>query len=395
MIRLVVTGGGTGGHLYPGLAIARAVVALDPGIEPVFVGARRGIERDVLPTTEFRHVLLDLHPLYRGRPWENWRTLVGGVRAWRALDTLFARERPRAVLGTGGYAAGAALAYAVAHGVPAMLQEADSYPGATTRIVARRAAEVFLGFPEAAARLSPGPRTHVQAFGNPIEPPPPVGARPSASIAKQAWGFAPDVFVVLAFGGSQGARALNEALAAWVRGGLPAGVALVWATGTTQFEPYAALDGAADGRVRVLPYLAPMARAYEAADLAITRAGAMTIAELCAWGLPSVLVPLPTAAADHQTRNARTLADAGAAVHLPQSELSAPRLGDIATEMRENRVQAMAMQAAALARGRPDAAARIARRVVDVLRATGAWGGASHSATVVSVGLQSGGSRAS
>jgi len=369
-LRLVVTGGGTGGHLYPGLAIARAVVALDAGIEPVFVGAHRGIERDVLPTTEFRHALLDLHPFYRARPWENWRTAVGGVRAWRALGALFARERPRAVLGTGGYAAGAALAYAVAHGVPAMLQEADSFPGATTRLVARRAADVFLGFPEAAARLRPGPRTRVHAFGNPIEPPPAAADREPATAARRAWGFAPDAYVVLAFGGSQGARALNEALGAWVSGALPDGVALIWATGRTQFEPYAAFDGAAEGRVRVVPYLAPMARAYEAAGLAITRAGAMTIAELCAWGLPSVLVPLPTAAADHQTRNARTLADAGAAVYLPQSELSAARLASVVAELRTERARSDAMRAAALARGRPDAAARIARRVVDVLRAS-------------------------
>ncbi len=367
-VRLVVTGGGTGGHLYPGLAVARAVVALDRDIEPVFVGARRGIERDVLPTTEFRHLLLDLHPLYRQRPWENWRTAAGGLAAWRALGVLFARERPRAVLGTGGYAAGAALAYAVVHGVPAMLQEADSFPGATTRIVARRAAEVFLGFPEAAARLTPGRGTHVHAFGNPIEPPPVRRAAPAD--ARRAWGFASDAYVVLAFGGSQGARAVNEAIAAWVRGGLPDGVALIWATGRTQFEPYAALDGAHGGRVRALPYLAPMARAYEAADLAVTRAGAMTIAELCAWGLPSVLVPLPTAAADHQTRNARTLADAGAAVQLPQRELSAPRLAECIASLRGDVARSAAMRVAASARGRPDAAARIARRVVDVVRAS-------------------------
>lgn len=367
-MRLVVTGGGTGGHLYPGLAIARAVVRLAPDVEPVFVGARRGIEREVLPATEFRHLLLDLHPLYRGRPWRNWRTVAGGVGAWRALGTFFARERPGAVLGTGGYAAGAALAYAVAHGVPAMLQEADSFPGATTRIVARRAAEVFLGFPEAAARLTPGPRTHVEAFGNPIEPPPAPAVRPSAAEARGAWGFDAGAYVVLAFGGSQGARALNEALAAWVGSGLPEGVALIWATGKTQYEPYAALDGAGGGRVHVLPYLAPMARAYEAADVAVTRAGAMTIAELCAWGLPSVLVPLPTAAADHQTRNARTLADAGAAVHLPQGELGAARLAELVDGLRAEPRRAEAMRAAATARGRPDAAARIAERVVAVLR---------------------------
>ncbi len=373
-MRLVVTGGGTGGHLYPGLAIARAVVRLDPLVEPVFVGARRGIERELLPGTEFRHTLLDLHPIYRQRVWENWRTAVGGARAWGALGVLFARERPGAVVGTGGYAAGAALAYAVAHGVPAMVWDADSFPGVTTRIVARRAAEVFLGFPEAAARIRPGPRTAVHAFGNPIDPPPPDDAREPPAAARAGWGFAPDAYVVLAFGGSGGARALNEALAAWVRGGLPEGVALIWATGRAQFEPYAELDGASGERARVLPYLAPMGRAYGAADLAVTRAGAMTIAELCAWGLPSVLVPLPTSAADHQTRNARTVAEAGAAVHLPQAELSAARLSETVARMRADPAGAATMRAAALARGRPDAAARIAARVVAVLRGVRAEG---------------------
>jgi len=96
-LRVIVTGGGTGGHLYPGLAIARALVRADARVRPFFVGARRGIEREVLPTTEFPHLLLDLHPVYRQRPWENWRTLAGGVGAWRALGALFAAEPPRAI----------------------------------------------------------------------------------------------------------------------------------------------------------------------------------------------------------------------------------------------------------------------------------------------------------
>jgi len=367
-VRLIVTGGGTGGHLYPGLAIARALVRLDGGVSPFFVGARRGIERDVLPTTEFEHLLLDLHPLYRQRPWENWRTLAGGVSAWRALAALFDRIAPRAVVGTGGYAAGAALAFGATHAVPIMLQEADSHPGKTTRFFARRAAEVFLGFPEGARLLAPGPRTQVQAFGNPIEPPPPPGHRPDRLAARRRWGL-PDetALVVLAFGGSQGARALNEALADWVRSGLPAGLALVWATGRGQFEPYGALDRSAEGRVRVVPYLAPIADAYAAADVAVTRAGAMSIAELCAWGLPAVLVPLPTAAADHQTHNARAVAADGAAVHLPQAELSAARVDALARGWIADPGALAALAARAAARGRPDAAERIARRILTVV----------------------------
>lgn len=365
-MQVILTGGGTGGHLYPGLAIARALTRLDPRVAPFFVGARRGIERDVLPTTEFPHLLLDLHPLYRQRPWENWRTAAGAIRSWSALGALFGARRPRAVIGTGGYAAALALAYGTAHGVPIMLSEADSNPGKTTRLFARRAADVFLGFPEAEQALAPGAHTRVHAFGNPIEPPPAV--RAGRVEARARWELPADVAVVLlAFGGSQGARALNEALAAWVAGGLPAGLGLIWATGRGQIEPYAALDRSAEGRVRVVPYLAPIARAYEAADLALTRAGAMSIAELCAWGLPSVLVPLPTAAQDHQTHNARALEQAGAAVHLPQRELSAARLAAILGELLADPERLPALAAAAAARGRPDAAERIARRILERL----------------------------
>lgn len=365
-IPLVVTGGGTGGHLYPGLAIARALVRLEPRVAPFFVGARRGIEREVLPTTEFPHLLLDLHPLYRQRPWENWRTAAGALRSWGALGALFRTERPRAVIGTGGYAAALALAYGTTHGVPIMLQEADSNPGRTTRLFARRAHDVFLGFPEGAQALSPGVHTRVHAFGNPIEPPPAV--RPDRAAARARWALPGDVrLVLLAFGGSQGARALNEALAAWVRDGLPPGLGLVWATGRGQFEPYAALDGAAEGRVRVVPYLAPIAEAYAAADLALTRAGAMSIAELCAWGLPAVLVPLPTAAQDHQTHNARALEAAGAALHLPQRELSAARLGTLIGTLLDDPGRLAALAESARARGRPDAASRIARQILSVV----------------------------
>jgi hypothetical protein len=126
--RVWFAGGGTGGHLYPGLAIARALVRRDSSFSPFFVGARRGIERDVLPGTEFPHALLDLHPLYRRTPWNNWRTIVGAAGAWRELSRLAAIERPVAVVGTGGYAAGVALAWARAHGVTTVLHEPDSHP---------------------------------------------------------------------------------------------------------------------------------------------------------------------------------------------------------------------------------------------------------------------------
>ncbi len=361
-MRVFVSGGGTGGHLYPGLAIARALVARAPEIEPHFIGARRGIERDVLPATEFPHTLLDLHPLYRSAPLRNWHTLRGGVSAVRTIARLARDAAPACVIGTGGYAAAAALGWARWHGVPIVLHECDSFPGKVTKLFAPRAALLSLGFPEAEARLAPGPRTTVAAFGNPITPPDVSPARRDAARAR--WSLAADTFTVLVVGGSQGSAALNAAVAAWCESGIPDGMTLIWATGRAHHATYAHL---ASPRVRVEPYLAPIADAYAVADVALARAGAMTIAELCAWGIPSVLVPLPTAAQDHQAHNARTLAAAGAAIHLPQTELDAEALHATLEELRQRPVVRQAMVSAARARGRPAAAAQIADAIATLV----------------------------
>ncbi len=352
-------GGGTGGHLYPGLAIARALVARDARVAPFFIGAHRGIEREILPTTEFPFRLLDLHPLYRQAPWRNGRTLLGAVRAWRALSAQARIARPAAVVGTGGYAAGVALAWARAHGIPTILHEPDSHPGLTTRAFARGARAVYLGFPEAAAQLTTAPGADVQALGAPIEPPPET--LPSRAEAREHWALPPEAFVLLAFGGSPGARALNEVLAAWCARGLPDGVALIWAPGRQQAPAYLACESA---MVRVRPYLSPMHTAYAAADLALARAGAMSIAELCAWGVPSVLVPLPTSAQNHQAYNADAVAASGAAVHVPQGQLTVDALEAMVTALREDPARRARMQAAALDRARPAAADAIARALL-------------------------------
>ncbi|MFN8875886.1 MAG: UDP-N-acetylglucosamine--N-acetylmuramyl-(pentapeptide) pyrophosphoryl-undecaprenol N-acetylglucosamine transferase [Gemmatimonadota bacterium] len=355
--RVWFAGGGTGGHLYPGLAIARALVRLDPAIEPFFIGARRGIERTVLPTQGFAFELLDLHPLYRRRPWENWKTVRGAVLAWRRLTALAGERPPVAVVGTGGYAMGLAVAWAGRRGVPVVQQVADVVPGLTARWAARWSRELYLGFPEAAPHFR-GKATFVT--GNPIEPPP--AARESAADARRRFGLTTELGrIVLVFGGSQGARAINEAVAGWVRSGLPAGVGLIWATGAGQEAQYR--DLASDGRIVVTPYLSPISHAYAAADLAITRAGAITCAELSAWGLPAIMIPLPTAAADHQTTNARALEDAGSAICFPQQTLTSRALADTVDKLLAGEERLKAMRIAALRRARPDSALEIAERV--------------------------------
>ena len=361
-VTVLFAGGGTGGHLYPGLAIARTLVRLDPQVQPYFIGALRGIEKQVLPTTEFPHLLLDLHPLYRARPWQNWRTLVGAVSAWRALGRLAARAHPRLVVGTGGYAAGVALAYAVVHRIQIVQQAGDSHPGLTARGFRRWTRETYLAFPEAARILGGNPAELIDT-GAPIERPP--SPRPDRAAARIAWGFPADGGkVLLIYGGSQGSRAMNLVVAEWVKRGLPDGLHLIWMTGKASYPEFASLDG---GRVRVREYLAPIADAYAAADLALVRAGAMTTAELFAWGIPAIVVPLPTAAADHQTHNARALQAAGAALHLPQSELTVDRLDEAVRELVSDPMAMTRLAEGAAARARPDAAETIARRILTLL----------------------------
>jgi UDP-N-acetylglucosamine--N-acetylmuramyl-(pentapeptide) pyrophosphoryl-undecaprenol N-acetylglucosamine transferase len=365
-MRVVFTGGGTGGHLYPALAIARALVARRPDVRPHFVGATRGIERVILPQSPFPFTLLDLHPLYRSAPWKNWRTVAGLAGAWRTLSALAREERPALVVATGGYAASGALAFATARGIPFVLQEQNSFPGQTVRLFARWAREVYLGFPEGAGRLPAGARARAIDTGNPIDPPP--DPRPQREMLRTVWGFPPSVrFVVLAFGGSQGSAALNALVDGWVQRGVPPAIGVIWGTGRAHFDRFASR---ASAQVQLRAYLSPIHDAYGCADLAIARAGAMTTAELCAWGIPMVLVPLPTAAADHQTANARALADVGAARWMPEREATPEALAAIVTEAWGDGALRRRWSDAAAARGRPEAAARIAERLEALLPGT-------------------------
>jgi UDP-N-acetylglucosamine--N-acetylmuramyl-(pentapeptide) pyrophosphoryl-undecaprenol N-acetylglucosamine transferase len=358
-MRIVFAGGGTGGHLYPGLAIARAVQRLRPDVQPFFVGARRGVERDVLPATGYPHLLLDLHPLYRSAVWNNWRTVAGLMTAWREIGALVREERPALVVGTGGYAAGAMLAYAAMHRIPLVEQTGDSMPSLTARLFSRWAREIYLSFPESGARFRVRSPDVLVDTGAPIEPPP--EPRPDRAAALAKWKLPPDALAVLVYGGSQGSLAINEAVRDWIRAGLPDRVHVIWGTGRKTYDQFAAMES---DRVRVRAYLSPVTDAYAVADLAVARAGTMTLAELFAWHVPALLIPLPTAAADHQTLNARTLAQAGAAIHLPQSEMTAARLGAEVSALLASPDRLEALRNAAAARARPRAAEEIARRIV-------------------------------
>ncbi len=346
----------------PALALAQALTELRPDVEPVLVGAKRGVEASLLPRRPFRFHLLSAEPLYRRAWWRNARWPLVALRVGRECRAVLRAEEPRVVIGTGGYAAAPMLAAAALAGIPLVLQEQNAVPGLVTRGFARWARQIHLGFPEAARFIRAGRDTSVFRFGNPIVPP---RTAPSREAARARLGIAPDARVVFVFGGSQGARRLNAVVAQLVELHQLDDLTLCWSTGEIQWADYGRYHEPPRRLVR--PFWDPIAEAYRAADVAVARSGAMTTAELCAFGLPAILVPLPTAAANHQTRNAEALAAAGAAVHLPEADLGPERLLAVLHQILDQPKRLEAMGQEAFRRGQPEAARRIAEAVLGLV----------------------------
>lgn len=346
----------------PALAIAAKLREARPDLEPVLLGAARGIEAELLPTRDFRFHLLPFEPVYRRQWWKNARLPLMAVRVLAGLRRVLAEEAPVAVLGTGGYASGPAVWLAARRGIPCAIQEQNAFPGLATRLLAPRVNEVYLGLPEARSRLRFGPATRVYETGNPILPPEP--GRRSAALRRFGLDDPPAGPVLLVTGGSQGAVAINETVAAWLEQGGGRDCTLLWATGRGSHARFSRLHR--PPAVQVFDFLDPMSDGYAVADLVVARAGMMTGAELCAWGLPAVLIPLPTSAEDHQRHNALALQQAGAAVMLEQRELTAESFGRIVGGLLSDPARRSELARVARNRGKPEAAAQIVAHLVAI-----------------------------
>src|ERR1044071_7177578 len=348
ILRVIVAGGGTGGHLFPGLAVAAALAQRRAG-GIVFVGASRGIETRVVGKRGFPLRTLPVRALRGQGPLglatAALRLPASLVSAWRLVDEL----RPDLLIGVGGYASAPAVVAGWARRIPTVLLEQNAHPGLTNRLLARFADRVCGAFPESAAYF---PNGRTIETGNPVRP-------PVSQAVERREGFS-----ILIFGGSAGAHRLNEIgveaiqrLAAW---GPPARI--VHQTGEADFAWVR--DRYRERRIEadVRPFIDDMAAAYADADLVVCRAGATTLAELTALGKPAVLVPYPYAADDHQRKNAESLVGRGAAMMILDRELSAENPSQAIGELRARPERLAAMATAASALGRPDAA----ERVVDV-----------------------------
>lgn len=365
MKNVIFAGGGTGGHLYPALALGAALKERDPDVRVHYVGARRGVEARVLPAHGVEHTLLPIRGYQRDGVWRNWRLVPALIGTFAGLIRLFLRLRPALVVGTGGYASGPAGMWAVLTAVPVAVQEQNSHPGFTTRLLSRWARQVHLGFPEAALMLKPGKATEVLTLGNPIRPP---DATIDPALARERFGLSDDAIVLLVVGGSQGSRAVNQTLLSaleQVASGAfedrPESLQILWATGPNHIEAVRERLVPLDMQwVKTFGYIDAMPEALAATDVAVSRAGAMATAELLAWGRPMLLIPLPTAAADHQTHNAEALEKAGAAVMLREAELTPEWLWQQIVSLTGDAERRARMVAAARERAAPDAARDIA-----------------------------------
>jgi UDP-N-acetylglucosamine--N-acetylmuramyl-(pentapeptide) pyrophosphoryl-undecaprenol N-acetylglucosamine transferase len=358
-IRVVIAGGGTGGHLYPGIAVARELLARRPEATITFAGTQRGIESRVVPREGFQLDLLRSAGLKGSSPAALLRGL--GLLPLSMLDawSILSRRRPDLVIGVGGYSSGPVLLAAVLRRLPTLLLEQNAVPGLTNRILSRMVDAAAVTFDSTASFF--GRRGFVA--GNPVRP-------EFFTTEMEPSGPHGGPTRVLIFGGSQGAHAINMAMvAAAPRLAAAGGVDITHQTGERDLELVRRAYGDAGLAARVEPFLFAMDREMKRADVIVCRAGATTIAELTAAGRAAILIPLPTAADDHQRRNAEVLAATGAAEMIEQRNLTGELLAERVLDLAGNPARNAAMAEAARQFAKPDAARVIVDRALQLVRA--------------------------
>jgi UDP-N-acetylglucosamine--N-acetylmuramyl-(pentapeptide) pyrophosphoryl-undecaprenol N-acetylglucosamine transferase len=363
--RILIAGGGTGGHVFPALAIKQALVQLSPHARVVFAGTRNGLEAALLPRQGETLNTIWIAGFSRRHLLRNVALPVKLLVSFCQSLKLISSFKPQVVIGTGGYVMGPVLWTAQKMGIPTLLQEQNSYPGYTTKRLAPNATVVCAGFEDARSRLD---AKRIEFTGNPLR----SSFRTSDRTAARAqWNLDSRRKTLLIFGGSAGARSINEAVAAAIPE-LTKSFNLIWQTGKAGVPSTAdasTINLAKESHhLQILEFIDDMSGAYAASDLAICRSGAMTLAELAMTGTPAILIPYPFATDDHQTANAQAVVSKGAGMLVKDSDLNSSTLVNSVARClgSESELQKMAAFMKSLAR--PDAATRVAEIALSILR---------------------------
>lgn len=358
MSKYLISGGGTGGHIFPAVSIANALREVEPDCEILFVGAEGRMEMERVPASGYEIVGLKVEGLDRKRVWSNVRVLWNLMKSMRKARAIIRDFKPDVAVGVGGYASGAALKVAETMGVPVVLQEQNSYAGVTNKMLAKGAAKICVAY-EGMERFFPADK--IILTGNPVRQNLLIPI--NRSDAMKYFGLKDGVPTVLVMGGSLGARTINQAMIAGLPRFKESGVQVIWQTGKIYYNdaikayyPYEC------DNIKVMDFVSRMDYAYEVADVVVSRAGASSISELCLLGKASVLVPSPNVAEDHQTHNARALSDKGAAVFVADADAGNGLVTEV-LNLLSDREKREELSAAILKMAYHDSAKRIAEEV--------------------------------
>ena len=373
-MKVLISGGGTGGHIFPAVSIANALREMDPNCEILFVGALGRMEMERVPQAGYKIIGLPVRGIDRSRPWRNIKVMIDFVRSMWQVRKIIRDFRPDVGVGVGGYASGAAMKVAAKMGVPILLQEQNGFAGVTNKMLKNDAKKICVAY-EGMERFFP--KEKLILTGNPVRQNLNTGTKEAAiEYFNKTFGvnFSTERKTLLIIGGSLGARTINQSIIAHLPELINSGVQVIWQTGKYYFED---CKQALNSQLSTLnsqhstlictDFISQMPDAYALADLVISRAGASSISELCLLGKPSILVPSPNVAEDHQTHNAMALVNKQAAVLVKDIDAH-DKLVSIALQLIENENTLQDLHTNILTLALPDSAKLIAQEVITLAK---------------------------
>ncbi len=365
-LKVIVSGGGTGGHIFPAIAIANEIKALNPKADILFVGARGRMEMQRVPDAGYKIIGLPIEGFNRKNPFKNIKVLIDILKSQWIARKVIKDFKPQVVVGVGGFASGPTLNTAAKMGIPTLIQEQNSYAGVTNKLLAKSANRICVAY-EGMDRFFPAEK--IIMTGNPVRQ-----ALLSSKISKEdalrQFGLKPECPTILIIGGSLGARTLNESVLGKLDTIQSSNIQIIWQTGK-YYSQHIAETLAKHPKVEnlvVKDFISDMPSAYAAADLVVSRAGASSISELCLLGKPCILVPSPNVAEDHQTKNAKALSNIGAAILITDAEAPQKLIGSAISVVQDgSKLKELSANIKKLAIS--DSANRIAKEVLKLAKA--------------------------
>ena len=341
-MRVLLSGGGTGGHVYPAIAIANKIKEENPDAEILFVGTEKGIESEIVPKYGYKLETVTVQGFKRKIDLDNVKRVFKLFKGLEQSRKVVKKFKPDIVIGTGGYVSGPVLFNAAMGKVSTIVHEQNSFPGVTNKILAKMVTRVLTSFEDSHQRFPEGTREKLVFTGNPVRKEILVTRK---STARRKLGITEDKKMVLCYGGSGGSRKINDAMKLVVRNMVKDDVAFIFATGKLHYESF--IKEIEDVNLkpyqRVVPYLEDMANALSASDLVIGSAGAISLAEITALGKPSIIIPKAYTAENHQEYNAKSIENQGAGVAILEKNLTDVILNDTVTRLLGNREELLQM----------------------------------------------------